>query len=62
VADVAEALCSDRPYRRALRLEQVLSIVRGEASRTLDGDACTALEDVLPEWAAAARGAGPGRG
>jgi HD-GYP domain-containing protein (c-di-GMP phosphodiesterase class II) len=64
VADVAEALSSDRPYRPALSLEQVLTIVRGAASRTLDGDACIALEDVLPEWAAEAGAApgAPGRG
>jgi HD-GYP domain-containing protein (c-di-GMP phosphodiesterase class II) len=50
VADVAEALSSDRPYRRALELEQVLRIVRQAAGRTLDGDASAALEEVLPEW------------
>jgi putative nucleotidyltransferase with HDIG domain len=64
VADVAEALLSDRPYRRALSLEQVLTIVRGTADCTLDGDACLALDDVLPAWAAEAGAApgAPGRG
>lgn len=59
VADVAEALSADRPYRRALSLEEVFSTLRPAANRTLDRDACTALEDVLPEWAGAAgRGGG----
>ena len=48
VADVAEALGADRPYRRALDVDEVLEIMRGDAGRKLDADAFGALEDVLP--------------
>lgn len=56
VADMAEALSSDRPYRSALELDHVIEIVRRSAGRTLDGDACQALEEVLPGWAARSDG------
>jgi len=56
VADVAEALSSDRPYRSALELDHVLQIVGRAADRTLDGEACRALSEVLPEWAGRAHG------
>jgi putative nucleotidyltransferase with HDIG domain len=48
VADVAEALSADRPYREALSADEVIRTIRGEAGRTLHADACAALEDVLP--------------
>ncbi|MGZ4246747.1 MAG: HD-GYP domain-containing protein, partial [Solirubrobacteraceae bacterium] len=48
VADVAEALGADRPYRGALSPDEVIRTMRGEAGRTLHADACVALEDVLP--------------
>jgi len=48
VADVAEALGADRPYRRALDVDEVLEIMRGDVGRKLDADAFGALEDVLP--------------
>jgi putative nucleotidyltransferase with HDIG domain len=48
VADVAEALSADRPYREALGIDEVIRTMRGEAGRTLHADACRALEDVLP--------------
>ena len=51
VADVAEALSADRPYRGALGPDQALRITRREANRTLDADAVAALEQVLPTWA-----------
>ena len=51
VADVAEALSSDRPYRRALDPDDVLAVMRRDANRTLDPDALAALEVVLPAWA-----------
>jgi diguanylate cyclase (GGDEF)-like protein/putative nucleotidyltransferase with HDIG domain len=51
VADVAEALSADRPYRRAYSPDEVLRMVRLAANRTLDADACAALEEVLPAWA-----------
>jgi HD-GYP domain-containing protein (c-di-GMP phosphodiesterase class II) len=50
VADVAEALSADRPYRSALSPDQVLGIMRRDANRTLDPDAVTALGRVLPAW------------
>jgi putative nucleotidyltransferase with HDIG domain len=48
VADVAEALSGNRPYREALGVDEVIRTIRGEAGRTLHADACRALEDVLP--------------
>ena len=48
VADVAEALSADRPYRGALSADEVLRIMRRDANRTLDADAVAALEQVLP--------------
>jgi HD-GYP domain-containing protein (c-di-GMP phosphodiesterase class II) len=48
VADVAEALSADRPYRSALAPDDVLGIMRRDADRTLDHDALAALEQVLP--------------
>ncbi len=60
VADVAEALSAERPYRPALSPDRVLSIVREAANRTLDRDACRALEDVLPAWAAGGHPASAG--
>ncbi len=48
VADVAEALSADRPYRRALDPDEVLSTLRPEAGRRLDQEVLTALGHVLP--------------
>jgi putative nucleotidyltransferase with HDIG domain len=48
VADVAEALSADRPYRHALSPREVIYTMRREAGRTLHADACAALEHVLP--------------
>lgn len=63
VADVAEALSSECSCRPALSLDRVLTIVRGAATnRTLDQDACAALEEVLPAWAAGGRTATVGEG
>ena len=56
VADVAEALSADRPYRPALGPGEVLGIMRRDADRALDGDAFTALEHVLPEWSSRTHG------
>jgi putative nucleotidyltransferase with HDIG domain len=50
VADVAEALCADRPYRPAIGPDQVLTIISQQAKRALDPDVVTALVDVLPAW------------
>jgi putative nucleotidyltransferase with HDIG domain len=48
VADVAEALSADRPYRSALGPDEVLDIMSREAGRALDPDAFAALAQVLP--------------
>lgn len=52
VADVAEALSSDRPYRGALDPDEVLAIMRPAA---LDPEAIAALEHVLPDWSSLQR-------
>ena len=57
VADVAEALSADRPYRSALGPDEVLAIMRPDAGRALDANAVAALEQVLPEWSAGRLGA-----
>jgi putative nucleotidyltransferase with HDIG domain len=51
VADVAEALSAERPYREALPPETVLEIMRRDAGHALDAQAFAALEAVLPAWA-----------
>jgi putative nucleotidyltransferase with HDIG domain len=48
VADVAEALSAERPYRLALSPHEVLETMRPDAGRRLDADAFAALEEVLP--------------
>lgn len=53
VADVAEALSAQRPYRPALGPDEVLKIIHPDADRALDPDALGALEQVLPAWSAA---------
>jgi putative nucleotidyltransferase with HDIG domain len=58
VADVAEALSAQRPYREGLAPEAVLAIMRAEAGRTLDAEAFAALEEVLPGWAEVGRSGG----
>jgi HD-GYP domain-containing protein (c-di-GMP phosphodiesterase class II) len=47
VADVFEALTSDRPYRPAKSAEAAIEILHAEAPRRLDADAVAALEHVL---------------
>jgi HD-GYP domain-containing protein (c-di-GMP phosphodiesterase class II) len=48
VADVAEALSAARPYRAALPVDEVLSIMGAEAGTRLDATAFAALEAWLP--------------
>jgi putative nucleotidyltransferase with HDIG domain len=50
VADVAEALSANRPYRPGLGPDEVLRIMERDAGRSLDGDAFSALGEVLPAW------------
>jgi putative nucleotidyltransferase with HDIG domain len=55
VADVAEALSADRPYRRALSPGEVLTLMHGDAGRRLDSEVLSALGQVLPEWRSSVR-------
>ena len=51
VADVCDALTSERPYRDPMTVEEALTLLRSEADRhLLDPDVVEALEAVLPEW------------
>jgi putative nucleotidyltransferase with HDIG domain len=56
VADVAEALSAERPYRAALGPDDVLRIMRQDAGPRFDADAFSALEHVLPAWASETHG------
>jgi len=47
VADVYEALTSDRPYRAAMTSHTALEVMRPEVPRRLDADAFDALERLL---------------
>ena len=47
VADVYEALTSDRPYRRARSSDEALAIMRSEVPEQLDREAFAALERLL---------------
>jgi len=55
VADVAEALSADRPYRRALSPDEVLAVMRLDAGTRLDAEVLAALGHVLPEWRSSVR-------
>jgi HD-GYP domain-containing protein (c-di-GMP phosphodiesterase class II) len=55
VADVYEALTSERPYRPALSSADALEEMRPEVPRQLDGNAFGALEAVLEERRSAPR-------
>ena len=47
IADVYEALTSDRPYRRAHSSDEALAIMRGDVPQRLDREAFAALERLL---------------
>jgi HD-GYP domain-containing protein (c-di-GMP phosphodiesterase class II) len=49
VADVYEAVTSERPYRMAMSSSQALAILRAEAPAKLDATAVAALEELLDE-------------
>jgi putative nucleotidyltransferase with HDIG domain len=49
VADVADALTSERPYRAALSPDEGLAIMRYDAGKRLDADAFAAVEAWLPQ-------------
>lgn len=52
VADMYDALTSDRPYRAGLPAAEALAILRGDAGPRLDGDCVTALSASLAPDAA----------
>jgi HD-GYP domain-containing protein (c-di-GMP phosphodiesterase class II) len=61
VADVYEALTSERPYRRALSSADALAVVRSDVPARLDPDAFSALERLLGDDVHAARREAIGR-
>ena len=50
VADMYDALTSDRPYRGAATPEDALALLRSQAGRQLDPQVVQALTAVQPEW------------
>jgi HD-GYP domain-containing protein (c-di-GMP phosphodiesterase class II) len=51
VADVFDALTTDRPYRRGFTIEESMSILKKEVTAThLDERVVTGLIRVLPTW------------
>jgi HD-GYP domain-containing protein (c-di-GMP phosphodiesterase class II) len=51
VADVYEALTSERPYRRAVSSPDSLEIMRSEVPHRLDGDAFAVVEGLVADGA-----------
>jgi HD-GYP domain-containing protein (c-di-GMP phosphodiesterase class II) len=47
IADVYEALTSERPYRRAMTSDEALEIIRADVPERLDPDAFAVLDQVL---------------
>ena len=47
LADVYEALTSERPYRRAMTSDEALEIIRADVPARLDPDAFAVLDQVL---------------
>ncbi len=56
VADVYEALTSDRPYRPALTSDDALALMRADVPARLDGEAFAGLERLLGEGVGAPPG------
>ena len=52
VADVYEALISERPYRAAYTSEVALELMGADVPARLDADAFGALKALLTEWTA----------
>jgi putative nucleotidyltransferase with HDIG domain len=50
VADMYDALTSNRPYRGAATPEEALQILRSQAGTLLDPRVVDAMESVLPDW------------
>lgn len=53
VADIYDAMTSDRPYRAAMPLEKALSIMDADVGTAIDGDCLAALKRVLERGDAA---------
>jgi HD-GYP domain-containing protein (c-di-GMP phosphodiesterase class II) len=47
LADVYEALTSERPYRRAMTSDQALATIRADVPARLDAEAFATLDQVL---------------
>lgn len=63
IADVFDALTSERPYKRAWPVEEAVELIRNESGRHFDPQVVTAFLDHLPEilqvrerWADSAQG------
>lgn len=50
VADVFDALCSERPYKKAWKVEEVLSFMQAQSGKHFDPDLIALLPKVLPEF------------
>jgi len=50
VADMYDALTSNRPYRRSAAPEDAVTVLRSQAGALLDARVVEALASVLPEW------------
>jgi putative nucleotidyltransferase with HDIG domain len=50
VADVYDAMTTERPYRAALAPETALAELKSQAGKQLDARVVAALEAILPEW------------
>ena len=47
VADIFDVLSQDRPYRLAMRMEEVLSLLEGESGKKLDPESIEALKELV---------------
>jgi HD-GYP domain-containing protein (c-di-GMP phosphodiesterase class II) len=61
LADVYEALTSERPYRRAMSSDEALAIIRADVPARLDADAFSVLDQVLADEPGAAERLAAGR-
>lgn len=50
VADVYSALSSDRPYRKAILPDQVISMIEGMSGRHLNRDVVNAMRQLIPRY------------
>ncbi len=50
VSDMYDAMTTDRPYRKAMTVDEAMAILNSEAGALLDPDVVKALEAVLSDW------------